>query len=109
MDAGRQHSPATAVKLVDKGSILLCTGLSTELAGGNVTKSDGDKHGSVATFSCDDGFLLTGTASINCTAPSGPAPWPSPAQEPVCRGTLLGVVENVVQTRHLYWCHAYPK
>ena len=53
-----------------------CSGVPDQIANGDVTKSNGDRHGSVATFVCNDGFKLVGTASINCSAPSANASWP---------------------------------
>ena len=66
-----------------------CTGFPVEIGHGDISKSDGDMNGSVATFSCDDGFVLTGTASITCSVVDELAPWPTPEQKPVCNGTLI--------------------
>merc|ERR1712087_178945 len=40
---------------------------------GEVSKSAGNKHGSVASFQCNDGFELIGSASITCDAASADA------------------------------------
>ena len=65
-----------------------CTGLN---APNDVilTKSRSNQHGSVATFTCNDGFKLGGTSSITCAAPSANTSWPTPSTAPSCTGVLL--------------------
>ena len=64
-----------------------CTDFVESLANGDFTKSNGDLHGSVATFTCDNGFELVGGASITCSAASADTPWPT--AQPTCAGALL--------------------
>ena len=74
-----------------------CTGFPINVENGDISKSDGDMHGSVATFSCDDGFALTGTASVTCSAENAHTPWPTPEQKPECTGMSISVdVELVI-------------
>ena len=58
-----------------------CTGLA--FPDGNVVKSKGDLHGSVATLTCNAGFTLEGASTIACTAESTDAAWPA---APNCTG-----------------------
>ena len=69
-----------------------CSGVPDQIANGDVTKSNGDRHGSVATFACEAGYTLTGSESITCDAPSADAQWP---QAPECIGVLFKVALNV--------------
>ena len=61
-----------------------CTGLT--FGNGNVVKSNGDRHGSMATFTCNEGFVLTDTSSTTCNAAIADATWPTP---PSCVGMLF--------------------
>ena len=62
-----------------------CTGDgATAPANGTVSFSAEDMHGSVATFSCQQGFSYSGDASITCDAASADAPWPTPSAPPTC-------------------------
>ena len=77
-----------------------CTGSYADApAGGAVTKSDGDNHGSEATFSCDDGFTFNGANPITCDAASADADWPAPNTTPQCTRKLFVRVKT----------SAYPK
>ena len=58
-------------------SALMCTGLASVFANGNVVKSNEDRHGSVAKFACNEGYKLTVTSPITCSAPSADAAWPT--------------------------------
>ena len=51
---------------------------------GTVTKTNGNNHGSTATFGCNAGFRLNGTNSITCIAGSVGATWPTPNTAPQC-------------------------
>ena len=51
-----------------------------------VTFSKGDKYGSDATFTCTDGFILSGSSTITCGATQMNDTWPTP---PHCIGSLL--------------------
>ena len=64
-----------------------CTNFPVEIRVITVTKSDGDMDGSVATFGCADGFVFNDAASIQCSATSVDTPWPSPGEEPTCKGS----------------------
>ena len=77
-DSTTSESACTATK---------CTDFVESLANGDFTKSNGDLHGSVATFTCDNGFELVGGASITCSAASADTPWPT--AQPTCAGALL--------------------
>ena len=70
-----------------------CTGLVDQFFNGNVVKSNANFHGSVATFTCNDGFIITGTESITCDAPSTNTSWPA---APICVGVLCEVALNAV-------------
>ena len=64
-----------------------CTGTNADApANGKVSLSDGNRHGSKATFSCKAGFKQGGTMSITCDAKAADAPWPSPSAPPSCTG-----------------------
>ena len=63
-------------------------------ANGDVRKSNGDNHGSVATFICNTGFKLNGATPITCNAASADAAWPAPNTTPQCTGKL-GVLVNI--------------
>ena len=58
-----------------------CTGLDA-LTGVIVTKSRSDQHGSVATFTCEPGFMLTGAQNVSCSAPNDDSNWPVPDPTP---------------------------
>ena len=77
-----QSGNCTATKCTDFG----------EFAHGTVSKTEEDRHGSVATFACEAGYTLTGSESITCDAPSADAQWP---QAPECIGVLFKVALNV--------------
>ena len=65
-----------------------CTGThATAPANGEVSLSDGVKHGSVATFTCKAGFKRSGAASITCDAKSADTAWPLPSEAPKCTGS----------------------
>lgn len=67
-----------------------CTNFVDSLANGEFVKSNGDLHGSVANFTCNDRFILFGSSSITCDAPIEDAPWPSVTAS--CIGVLFAVV-----------------
>ena len=67
-----------------------CTDFVESLANGDFTKSNGDLHGSVATFTCKDRYILFGPSSITCDAPIEDAAWPSVIAS--CIGVLFAVV-----------------
>lgn len=56
-----------------------CAGPPAAPANGAVAFSDGNNPGSVATFSCDPDFDLTGASSVECTDDAWPTPSPAPA------------------------------
>ena len=64
----------------------LCTNFPVENDEVTVTKSNGDMDGSVATFRCDNGFVLGGSGSIQCSAESVDTSWPAPSEDPTCNG-----------------------
>ena len=59
-----------------------CTDLA--FPNGNVAKSNEDRHGSVATFTCNPGLTAEHTATITCTAESADARWPTPPNCCMC-------------------------
>ena len=64
-----------------------CTGTQPAApSNGEVSLSDGNQHGSKATFSCKTGFKLGGATSITCDAKSADTPWPTPSEAPSCEG-----------------------
>ena len=67
-----------------------CTNFVDSFANGEFVKSNGDLHGSVANFTCNDRFILFGPSSITCDAPTEDAPWPSVTAS--CIGVLFAVV-----------------
>ena len=67
-----------------------CSNLASAPSNGAVLKSDGDYHDSVASFSCNTGYKLSGTASVTCSAPSSDQAWPSAS--PTCTRTLVVLV-----------------
>ena len=70
-----------------------CTGTyATAPADGKVSLSDGNNHGSKATFSCKDGFKQSGAVSITCDAKSADTAWPAPSEAPKCTGRRLGMM-----------------
>ena len=59
-------------------TVTMCTGAGADApANGAVSKSDLDKHLSIATFSCDAGYELLGTQSVTCFAESSDEAWPT--------------------------------
>ena len=52
---------------------------------GAVVVSAGDEHTSVATFTCDAGYTLSGSISVICDASTNGASWPS--SDASCSGT----------------------
>ena len=56
---------------------------------GAVTKSKEDYHGSVATFGCNDGYMMNDATAIACNATSTDALWPAPKVPPICTGMLF--------------------
>ena len=66
-----------------------CTGKTANAPeNGDVNKSKWNHHGSVATFSCNDGYVLSGRTAITCNATSADTPWPTPSEPPICKGML---------------------
>lgn len=61
-----------------------CTDPPTKAENGDVVFSDGNRHGSVATFTCESGYELVGSASITCEAKDTYTPWPAPDTTPEC-------------------------
>ena len=56
----------------------LCRGVGANApANGGVKKSNGNRGGSVATFSCGSGFTLQGASSVACPATGSDMPWPT--------------------------------
>ena len=54
-----------------------CTGNYTDPPkNGRVSLTDGDRHGSTATFTCNDGYEIVGTKSITCDAKEADEEWP---------------------------------
>ena len=67
-----------------------CTGSHANApSNGDVAKTHSNNHGSVATFSCNDGFELNGATPITCSAASADAAWPAPNTTAQCTGKLL--------------------
>ena len=70
-------------------SLTLCTGSHADAPeNGIVTKTNGDETGSVATFSCKNGFRLNDAMPITCSAVGVDTPWPAPNSTPQCTGKL---------------------
>ena len=71
-------------------TVTKCTGVNANApTNGKVAWSDTDKHASVATFSCNDGFLKAGDASVTCVATTADVPWPTPGVAPTCTGEAM--------------------
>ena len=89
------NSDKTACEQDTAQAAKTCSGLDAgvTITNGKYLKSDGDKHGSRATFSCDKGYELVLQDDggqdipnpITCDAPSADAAWPTP--RPKCAGT----------------------
>ena len=90
-DAASQATPWPSLPTDLRCTPTKCTELQP-LENGSVTKSDEDeRHGSTATYSCNPGFELSGTAQIACAAPSVDTPWPTTDVEckpKTCAGTV---------------------
>ena len=61
---------------------------------GTVSFSDGDAHGSVATFACKVGFAQAGDTKLTCAAPIADAAWPAAADAPTCHGENAGCAQS---------------
>ena len=80
-----------------------CTGDNANPpANGAVSKRNGDQHNSVAVFSCNDGFILSGPAAIVCYAASADEPWPAPEVPPTCTGVLIETRSDATHTVHTH-------
>ena len=67
-----------------------CSGSNANAPGnGAVSKSNGDYHGSKATFTCNDGFKLNVATPITCSAASANAAWPARLPPPQCTGLFV--------------------
>lgn len=72
-----------------------CTGIDNNtLQDVLVHKDKDDEHGSKATFTCNNGYVLIGNYSITCDAPREDAPWPKPPEPPRC-GRLVDATLTV--------------
>ena len=49
----------------------------------------GGKYGSVATFSCNDGYTQSGDKSIKCNARWEDVRWGQPEVKPTCKGEAM--------------------
>ena len=56
---------------------------------GIVTFSSNDDYGSIASFSCNPGFTLSGEATVTCDATIPNAPWKIAATLPTCTGEFV--------------------
>ena len=66
-----------------------CSGSNANApANGGVSKSNGNYHGSKATFKCNNGFKLNVATPITCSAASANAAWPARQPPPQCTRTL---------------------
>jgi len=76
-----------------------CTGDNVNASEkGAVTKSTEDYHGSMTTFSCNDGYMINDATAIVCNATSTDALWPAPKVPPVCTGMLFHMHSQIVVT-----------
>ena len=56
---------------------------------GIVTFSSNDDYGSIASFSCNPGFTLSGEATVTCDATIPNAPWEIAATLHTCTGDFF--------------------
>jgi len=74
---------------------LKCTGNNADApSNGKVSLTAENNHGSVATFSCNDGFEYSGDASIKCVAGTADAAWPKPSKAPTCTAVKCSIANS---------------
>ena len=75
---------------------MACSAAPSAPQDGTVSFSDGDAHGSVATFACKVGFAQTGDTTLTCAAPTADAAWPTAADAPKCTGNFkMALLSNL--------------
>ena len=88
----------------DKGTesipaVHTCSSPPNAPSDGQVAYSSNNDDGSVATFSCSNGFTQSGSTSVTCDATTDDAAWPTASNAPTC---TVNRCETVVHTFKTY-------